>query len=118
METQNAKECYNGQVWRRCHKSLATSLNTIETSVALASLNFNCGSSGFTKLMEELNIEPGAHLTRYATKSTARCISDASRKSMETSKKIKKRKKLVKAGLADKYQATKGVLYQSGGFNG
>ena len=66
--------------------------------------------------MEELNIEPGAHLTRYATKSTARCISDASRKS--TSKKIKKRKKLVKAGLADKYQATKGVLYQSGAFNG
>ena len=117
MKTQNANECFNSQVWMRCPKGVNTSLSTVETAVAMASLDFNCGATGYSKLLEELSIDSGSHLTRYITSCTARRITNAAKKSSESVKKSRKRHKLVRAGLADKRNKTEGLLYKAGGFN-
>ena len=62
MHTQNANECYNGQVWRRCPKSLSTSKTIVDTAVAMASLDFNYGPTGYSKILEELDISSGITL--------------------------------------------------------
>ena len=117
MKTQNANECFNSQVWMRCPKGVNTSLYTFETAVAMASLDFNCGATGYSKLLEELSIDYGSHLTRYITSCTARRITNAAKKSSESVKKSRKRHKLVKAGLTDKRNKTEGLLYKAGGFH-
>ena len=53
MKTQNVKECFNSQVWIR---GVNTSLPTVEIAVAMASLDFNYGAPGYSKLLEKLSI--------------------------------------------------------------
>ena len=88
MKTQNANECFNSQVWMRCPKGVNTSLYTFETAVAMASLGFNCGATGYSKLLEELSIDYGSHLTHYITSCTPRRITNAAKKSLSLSKRV------------------------------
>ena len=53
MLTQNVNECFNAQIWRRCPKTEATSLRTVETAVAMATLEFNQWPLGFQKVLEK-----------------------------------------------------------------
>ena len=53
MLTQNDNECFNAQIWRRCPKTEATSLRTVETAVAMATLEFNQWPLGFQKVLEK-----------------------------------------------------------------
>ena len=48
---------------RSLSKEVTRSQSTIETYVAMASLDFKYGASGFSKLTAEMNIEPGTHIT-------------------------------------------------------
>ena len=66
MRTQNANESFNGQIWRRCPKTISTSKGTVETAVAMASLDFNMGHIGFGKVLEKMNVTSGVHFQAHA----------------------------------------------------
>ena len=51
MLTQNANESYNSTVWNRCPKTVYWCKISVETAVALATLNFNCGPAGIVRMM-------------------------------------------------------------------
>jgi hypothetical protein len=102
MGTQNANECFNGTIWRRCPKEEPTSLKTVETAVAMAILEFNSGSEAFGSVLQKLGIDcVGQNLELYMRKATIQRKYSAKRQSTPAAKKSRKRKKLVKAGLAD-----------------
>ena len=117
MRTQNANECFNGQIWRKCPKTISTSKGTVETAVAMASLDFNMGPTGFCKVLKKMNVTSGVHFQAHAIQGTKRRLSNASRYALEELKNQRKRRKIVKAGLADTRHAKEGVLYKPGGFN-
>ena len=117
MRTQNANECYNGQVWRRCPKSLSTSKSIVDTAVAMASLDFNYGPTGYSKILEELDISSGVYRRHHILQSTRKRTSDAARHCTNRYKKLRKLKKLQRAGLSDKRKEKEGVMYNPGGFN-
>jgi len=83
----------------------------------MASLDFNIGPHGFSRVLEKMNITAGIHLNAHAFTSTKRRLSDAIRHTSTDFKKARKRRKLLKAGLSDKRHAKEGVVYKSGGFN-
>ena len=121
MHTQNANEYYNGQVWRRWPKSLSTSKSIVDTAVAMASLDVNYGPTGYSKILEELDISSGVYLRHHILQSTRKPTSDAARHSTTTStnryKKLRMLKKLLRANLSDKRKEKEGVMYNPGGFN-
>ena len=100
MRTQNANECFNGQIWRRCPKTISTSKGTVEIAVAMASLDFNMGPTGFDKVLEKMKVTSGVHFQAHAIQGTKRRLSDASRHASEELKNQRKRRKIAKAGLA------------------
>jgi hypothetical protein len=118
MGTQNANECFNGTIWRRCPKEEPASLKTIETAVAMATLEFNGGSQAFGSVLQQLGIDcVGQNLELYMRHATIQRKRSAQRQSTPAAKTSRKRKKLVKAGLADDRNEREGVLYGSGCFN-
>ena len=117
MRTTNANESFNAQIWRRAPKHLPVGKDTVETAVAMAVLDFNKGSSGFSAVLENLDISPGYYFGLLCTASTRKRRLDAARHSSTSTKKRRLRKKLFKPGVADKHSAQEGVLYESGRFN-
>ena len=57
------------------------------------------------------------HLKAHANQATKRRLSGASRNASAEVNNQRKRKKMVKAGLADTRHVKEGVVYKPGGFN-
>ena len=77
-QTQNANEALNKLIWSRCPKTNFASRSIVEIATASAVLYFNDGSSGILRVLQKLNIDPGA-FTKLAS-----CKVDKSRiKNME-----------------------------------
>ena len=114
MKTQNANECFNAQVWRRCPKTEPTSLRSVETATALAVLEFNLGPEGYHKVLDQLGLSPGLHLQAQSARACLQCLKRA-RESM-TTEAVEKRK-TNKAKQQDTYEAEEGKLYEAGAFN-
>ena len=91
MRTQNANECYNGKIWRRCPKTVGTSRHTVETAVSMASLDFNIGPNGYGMVLEKMNVETGIHLDAHILRSTKRRRADAT---CHASEQLKREEKL------------------------
>lgn len=117
MKTQNANECYNGQVWRRCPKSEPSSKNTIEVAVAMASLEFNIGPHGFSKVLDNLSVETGANLHQHMNRAAIKRVRAAERQMTPENKNKRKRQKLDKATKSDQREKVEGTLYEAGAFN-
>ena len=100
MRTTNANESFNAQIWRRALKHLPDGKDTVET-VAMAVLDFNKRSSGFSAVLENLDISPSYYFGLLCTASTRKRRLDAARHSSTSTKKRRLRKKLFKAGVAD-----------------
>ena len=117
MRTQNANECFNAQVWRRCPKTEPTSLRTVETAAAMAVLEFNNGPQGFHALLTELGITPGVHQVDRAQKAEKQRLKRASASMTDAAVLKRRRKKTGRAKEQDQQEANEGVLYSAGQFN-
>lgn len=116
MKTQNANECFNAQIWRRVLKTDPTSLNTVRTGVAMATLEFNCGPQGFSQILRRLGVRLGYHQGVHIRKATQDRLKNAEQSMSETSVNKRKRKKIKAARQEDLYLQKEGVLYSSGAF--
>lgn len=117
MRTQNANECFNAQVWRRCPKTEAASLRTVETACAMAVLEFNHGPQGYHQVLEKLGITPGKYQRQCTAKARAHRLKRGAASMNEAAVLKRRRHKTTKARQQDMQEATEGALYGSGAFN-
>ena len=118
MKTQNPNECFNAQVWRRCPKTEPTSLRTVETAVAMATLAFNEGPSGLGTVLEEMGIRKGDVLTAHLNASTKMRLKQAGKARLPSSVSKRRLRKSEKVRLQELNEAREGILYQAAAFNG
>ncbi|KAG0415860.1 hypothetical protein HPB47_006970 [Ixodes persulcatus] len=116
MKTQNANESFNALIWKRCPKTEFASLQTVETAVALAVLEFNLGPRGFERVLKEMNIAPGSHQAKHASKATRGKIAKAKVRALDTSKMAHKRRKLEAIVWEQRSLEGEGATYAPGGF--
>lgn len=117
MKTTNSNECFNGLIWRRVPKHLTTSVQILQIGVSLSVLQFNTGSKGIESVFDHLGLSPGYHHRCYSDTATKVRRKLATKYTSKDTKKQRISKKLINAGLADKYQDKEGTLYEAGGFN-
>ena len=117
MQTQNANECFNGQVWRRCPKTEAASLRSVETATAMAVLEFNGGPEAFHMVLDKLGISPGAFQVERSSKACDKRLKRAAASSKDSQIRKRKKQKLVRAHKHNDQVATEGVTYLAGAFN-
>ena len=65
MQTTNPNESFNSHIWRRAPKHLPLWKTTVDVVVAMATLEFKKGSSGFIFVLENLSILSGHHFMIY-----------------------------------------------------
>jgi hypothetical protein len=117
MMTQNANECFNAQVWRKCPKTEATSLRSVETACALALIEFNLGPNGYLRVLDELGIVPGRYQMESTKREAVKRLSRGVASMKETVKTKRKRRKMNKVQQQDVLEAAEGQLYGAGCFN-
>lgn len=117
MKTQNVNECFNAQVWRRCPKTEATSLRSVQTATALAVLEFNQGPEGYHKVLEHLGLSPGQHQQAQSARARAKRLKRGRASVSEASVLKRRRHKTQRNKKAEQQQQQEGLLYESGAFN-
>jgi hypothetical protein len=117
MMTQNANECFNAQVWRKCPKTEATSLRSVETACALALIEFNLGPNGYLRVLDELGVVPGKYQMESTKREAVKRLSRGVASMKETVKDKRKRRKMNKVQQQDALEAAEGQLYGAGCFN-
>ena len=83
----------------------------------MASLDFNYGPTGYSKILEELDISSGVYRRHHILQSTKKRTSNAACHSTNRYKKLRKIKKLQRVGLSDKRKEKEGLMYNPEGFN-
>ena len=117
MLTQNVNECFNAQIWRRCPKTEGTSLRTVETAVAMATLEFNEGPLGFQKVLEGLGFVPGGFLEKHLHQATVKRLRRGELSMKPRAVMRRRHRKSEKARLLDMREAREGITYQPAAFN-
>lgn len=116
MKTQNANESFNALVWKRCPKTEFASLQTVETSVALAVLEFNLGPKGMERALLEMKIEAGSHHESQTRKATQHRLSRSRASALDSSKAAHKRRRLEAVASEQKRLQEEGPTYAAGLF--
>ena len=117
MLTQNNNESFNSTVWKRAPKTEYRGKRSIETAVALAVLNFNCGAPGITRVLGNLNLQLNQRLKDHIDRRTAQAVSAARCKQKHLSKWKRKTLKLVNRTRDQKRATQEGVTYGAGEFS-
>ena len=114
-KTQNANEAVNNCIWRKAPKDIFLARRTLEVSVASAIVNYNDGSIGILKVMEECGFSPGHYTVVGSAESNKARVKAMNRKSSDKCKSIRKKKRAVRKGYTDKDNLNK-ETYAYGGF--
>lgn len=77
MLAQNQNECFNGQILGCCPKTEFTSRSNIETSLAMAAVEFNKGPQNSAKILKFLGVADGCHFDMAATKAQSKRLRKA-----------------------------------------
>ena len=89
----------------------------IETAVALATLSFNCGPSGITRVMEKLSIPVTASLSKHVRRLSLEIVKRAKSKAKGISKWKRRSMKLKRRTLEAECMEKEGVTYEASVFN-
>ncbi|KAM7312937.1 hypothetical protein ISCGN_009841 [Ixodes scapularis] len=116
MKTQNANESFNALVWKRCPKTEFASLQTIETAVALAVLDFNMGPKGMERALLEMEMEAGSHHESQTRRVTQHRLARSQASALGLSKVAHKRRKLEAVAVEQKRLNQEGPTYAPGQF--
>ena len=117
MLTQNANESYNAGVWRRAPKTEFRSMMNIETAVALATLSFNCGPYGITRVMEELGLRYSPNLNKHVVRKALEAVKRSKSKAKGVSKWKRRTIKILNRKKEHNLTEKEGTTYSRGAFN-
>ena len=117
MKTQNANESFNSLVWKRAPKTEYRCKRSIETAVALATLDLNCGAAGITLVLEEMKLDLTHRLQAHLKKRVSTSVELARNKTKRLSKWKRKTQKLLQRTKEQQRAKKEGPSYQAGGFN-
>ncbi|KAG0427631.1 hypothetical protein HPB47_025329 [Ixodes persulcatus] len=101
---------------KRCPKTEFASLKTVETSVALAALEFNLGPKGMERALLEMKIEAGSHHESQTRKATQHRLSRSRASALDSSKAPHKRRRLEAVASEQKCLQEEGPTYAVGLF--
>ena len=116
LGTSNANESLHAVVWRRASKSVFSTRGTVESAVALAVVQFNCGGRVLVEAAD--SVVPGsssAPLAAIAAKMDRKRIHQAVVAAKEETKTSRKRKALARLRADETLAADEGHLYRPGG---
>ena len=114
--TQNINEAFNNMIWSMCPKVSFCSVETLQTAVHLAILQFNDGYKHMDAVLEELKCNPqSASSSPFASWDVEKEY-HATRKAGEQEKRSRKRRRAVKKGLIDDTRHREDTEYEPGGF--
>ena len=117
MATQNANEALNGTIWNLCPKESFCGPATVETAVFLAVSIFNHGRSAvIPKVLRAMRCDVGHHTMQSLGVLDEERLHHSARKSGETEKKARKKRRAKKKGFIDAAAEVEGVQYSAGGF--
>ena len=114
--TQNNNEALNGVIWQKCPKEVYVERFTLEIGVCSAVINFNSGSPGIIKVLENCGISPGHFTKLFCEQKDRNRVANMNRKSTGKVKLIRKKLLARRKGYADKHLETEGVTYGAGKF--
>ena len=114
--TQNRNECINGMIWQMCPKTSFCGAGTVETAVALATAWFNNPDNAIESLFSEMGLPVGVHTAAAVARLASQRRYDAARKSLDVTKKARKKRRRLKKGVSDDQADEEGVTYEPGGF--
>ena len=85
--TQNANEALNGQIWRRCPKTVYVSSMVVSIATAMAVTAFNRGAVGVLRILHQLQLRQTANsITMTAAKDKQRLNAAANAEKTTTKK--------------------------------
>jgi hypothetical protein len=116
MLTQNANESFNAQIWKRCPKTEFSNRCTVETTVALATLSFNCGPIGIKLVMDELGLCWGVKDYDFAKRKFNKKVNQARKKTVSQSKWKRKHRKGQNLKQNHNREQVEGTTYSPGAF--
>ena len=114
--THNNNEAPNGVIWQKCPKEVYVERFTLEIGVCSAVINFNSGSQGIIKVLENCGISPGHFTKLFSEQKDKNRVANMNRKSTGKVKLIRKKLLARRKGYADKHLETEGVTYGAGKF--
>ena len=114
--TQNANECLNGMIWKRCPKETFCDAFTAETAACLAIAEFNHGGTTINSVLQEMGCTPGDHVMHGLASCDKERMYHSGRKTSPAVKKARKVKRATKKGYADAQKEAEGHTYRSGMF--
>lgn len=68
LATQNANECVNGAIWKRCPKVQWYGRRSIQIGATVGVLVFNAGEEALARLQREFGLIPGDALIKHSEK--------------------------------------------------
>ena len=86
-KTQNQNEAFNGMIWQRIPKSTFVGANSFKLGVYDAVAHFNIGGKATVKVLEALDMKPGALSCVGASRADYRRVSKANYKEKESTSK-------------------------------
>lgn len=116
MKMQNANESFNALFRKRCPKTEFVSLQKVETSVALAALEFNLGPKGMERALLEMKIEDGSRYESQTRKATQHRLSRSRTSALDSSKAAQKRRRLEAVASEQKRLQEENPTYAAGLF--
>eukprot|EP00117_Sycon_ciliatum_P017869 scpid82715/ scgid16696/ len=114
--TQNVNEAFNAVLWSLCPKTSFCGPLTVETSTYLAVGLFNHGTATVKSVMRDMHCDVGSFVHVGLDKADTTRMYHSARKSQDTEKKARKRRRAVKKGLVDAETEKEGITYSSGAF--
>lgn len=114
--TQNVNEAFNAVLWNICPKTSFCGPMTVETATFLAVGLFNHGTTTVKSVISGMHCDVGPFVHAGLDKADGTRVYHSGKKSQDTEKKARKRRRAVKKGLVDAETEKEGVTYGSGEF--
>lgn len=111
VATQNANECLNGEIWRRCPKTQWYGRRSIEIGAAMAVMSFNGAGTELFSIQEDFGLHAGTRTQAHAQKKRQVRLARA-----PVSSGLRKSRKHRQVTARQRQVQKEGVTYAAGKF--
>ena len=115
-KTQNNNESINSLIWKLCPKTLGAGRRIVEIATNEAVILFNDGNHGKINLMKEFGLAAGVHARKCFAELDKQRIATSQLRLLESSKEVRKVKKMRQTIDAENFLIEEGEIYSAGAF--
>lgn len=115
--TQNANEALHATIWKFCPKEIFMGKTGVEIACSLAVCCFNDGASSLATIAETLHLNPTALPKAYLKRKDTVRLTKYEYKATGEAKKLRRRSRRRRKGIADSNEQREGVMYAAGAFD-